>query len=71
MTQKDKKSEYLSSLKSIETENFLDRIFYRPVGYKIAKALQLFCKLHWLKFPRLPRHAQLTAGDVHIDLRAH
>lgn len=40
MKQKDKKSEYLSSLKSIETENFLDRIFYRPVGYKIAKALQ-------------------------------
>lgn len=41
MTQKiDKKSEYLSSLKSIETENFLDRIFYRPIGYKIAKAIQ-------------------------------
>ncbi len=38
--QKDKKSDYLSSLKSIETENFLDRIFYRPVGYKIAKAIQ-------------------------------
>lgn len=36
----DKKSEYLSSLKSIETENFLDRIFYRPIGFKIAKAIK-------------------------------
>ena len=43
MTQKDKKSEYLSSLKSIETENFLDRIFYRPFGYKFAKALVIRC----------------------------
>lgn len=41
MTQKkDKKSEYLSSLKSIETENFLDRIFYRPIGFRIARALR-------------------------------
>ena len=40
MTQKDKKSEYLSSLKSIETENFLDRIFYRPIGFQIAKAIK-------------------------------
>ena len=29
-----------ASLKSLETENFLDRVFYRPVGYKIAKAIQ-------------------------------
>ena len=41
MTQnKDKKSEYLSSLKSIETENFLDRTFYRPIGFQIAKAIK-------------------------------
>lgn len=40
MKQKDKKSDYLSSLKSIETENFLDRIFYRPLGYRIARAIQ-------------------------------
>ncbi len=36
----DKKSEYLSSLKSIETENLIDRSFYRPIGFKIAKALK-------------------------------
>lgn len=40
MDKNDKKKDYLSSLKSIETENFLDRIFYRPIGYKIAKLLQ-------------------------------
>jgi len=31
--------EYESSLKSIETENKLDRIFYRPIGFRIARAL--------------------------------
>jgi len=31
--------EYESSLKSIETENFVDRIFYRPIGFRIAKTL--------------------------------
>ena len=31
--------EYESSLKSIETENKLDRIFYRPIGFYIARAL--------------------------------
>lgn len=41
MTQEnEKKSEYLSSLKSIETENMIDRIFYRPIGFKIAKAIK-------------------------------
>lgn len=36
----DTKSEYESSLKSIETENKIDRIFYRPLGFVIAKALK-------------------------------
>lgn len=40
MKKEDKKKDYLSSLKSIETENIIDQIFYRPLGYKIAKALQ-------------------------------
>lgn len=31
--------EFEASLKSIETENYLDRVFYRPIGFKIAKAL--------------------------------
>ncbi|MDR2840114.1 MAG: CDP-alcohol phosphatidyltransferase family protein, partial [Paludibacter sp.] len=31
-----KKYDFLSSLKSIETENILDRLFYRPIGYQIA-----------------------------------
>ncbi|MDR0830916.1 MAG: CDP-alcohol phosphatidyltransferase family protein, partial [Prevotellaceae bacterium] len=30
------KQNFESSLKSIETENWLDRIFYRKIGYKIA-----------------------------------
>lgn len=29
--------EYEASLKSIETENLVDRIFYRPIGFQIAK----------------------------------
>ncbi|WP_052079525.1 CDP-alcohol phosphatidyltransferase family protein [Porphyromonas sp. COT-108 OH2963] len=33
------KKDYLASLKSIETENKIDRVFYRKVGYKIAVAL--------------------------------
>ncbi|MDR2388589.1 MAG: CDP-alcohol phosphatidyltransferase family protein [Tannerellaceae bacterium] len=32
--------EYEASLKSIETENFIDRIFYRPVGFCIARMLR-------------------------------
>lgn len=32
--------EYEASLKSIETENFLDRIFYRPIGFRIARLLR-------------------------------
>lgn len=32
--------EYLSSLKSLETENFVDRVFYRPIGFWIARQLQ-------------------------------
>ncbi|GAD04854.1 CDP-alcohol phosphatidyltransferase [Porphyromonas crevioricanis] len=34
------KDSYLSSLKSIETENWLDRQFYRPIGYRLAMALK-------------------------------
>lgn len=40
MKKEERKKDYLSSLKSLETENRLDQIFYRPLGYKIAKALQ-------------------------------
>jgi len=32
-------AEIESSLKSIETENYIDRVFYRPIGFVIAKAL--------------------------------
>ncbi|MDR2968841.1 MAG: CDP-alcohol phosphatidyltransferase family protein [Tannerellaceae bacterium] len=32
--------EYEASLKSIETENLIDRVFYRPVGFRIARALR-------------------------------
>ncbi len=32
--------EYEASLKSIETENFVDRIFYRPIGFRIARLLR-------------------------------
>ena len=31
--------EYEASLKSIETENYIDRKFYRPIGFRIAKSL--------------------------------
>jgi hypothetical protein len=31
--------EYESSLKSLETENLIDRIFYRPLGFRIARLL--------------------------------
>jgi phosphatidylglycerophosphate synthase len=34
------KKEYETSLKSIETENYLDRWFYRPLGFGIARALR-------------------------------
>lgn len=33
-------SEYEASLKSIETENLVDRAFYRPLGFKIACMLK-------------------------------
>ncbi|MDR2145278.1 MAG: CDP-alcohol phosphatidyltransferase family protein [Tannerella sp.] len=36
----DIKKEYEASLKSIETENYLDRWFYRPLGFQIARALR-------------------------------
>lgn len=36
----EKDKEYLSSLKSLETENYVDRVFYRPLGYKIAYSLR-------------------------------
>ena len=29
-----------ASLKSLETENFIDRVFYRPIGYRIALLLK-------------------------------
>jgi hypothetical protein len=32
--------EYEASLKSIETENIIDRIFYRPIGFRIARSLR-------------------------------
>jgi hypothetical protein len=32
--------EYEASLKSIETENVIDRAFYRPIGFRIARALR-------------------------------
>lgn len=35
----ENKYSFENSLKSIETENRLDRIFYRPIGYKIALLL--------------------------------
>jgi Phosphatidylglycerophosphate synthase len=34
------KQDFLSSLKSMEIENFLDRVFYRPIGYRIALLLR-------------------------------
>lgn len=36
----DLKKEYESSLKSIETENIVDRMFYRPIGFRIAWLLK-------------------------------
>ena len=33
-------TEYEASLKSIETENYIDRLFYRPLGFFIAKRLR-------------------------------
>ena len=32
----DLDKEYEASLKSIETENKIDRIFYRPIGFRIG-----------------------------------
>lgn len=36
----DISKEYESSLKSIETENTVDKVFYRPIGFKIARLLK-------------------------------
>lgn len=36
----DINKEYEASLKSIETENLVDRAFYRPIGFRIARALR-------------------------------
>ena len=38
MSDLDKENE--ASLKSIETENKIDRIFYRPIGFRIARMLR-------------------------------
>lgn len=35
----DLNKEYEASLKSIETENLVDRVFYRPIGFRIARLL--------------------------------
>ena len=37
---KELDKEYEASLKSIETENYIDRWFYRPIGFRIAKMLR-------------------------------
>ena len=36
----ERDKDYLQSLKSLETENFIDRLFYRPLGYKLATKLK-------------------------------
>ncbi|MDD4514144.1 CDP-alcohol phosphatidyltransferase family protein [Massilibacteroides sp.] len=36
----DINKEYEASLKSIETENKVDRVFYRPIGFRIARLLK-------------------------------
>jgi phosphatidylglycerophosphate synthase len=36
----DKNKEYEASLKSLETENYLDQRFYRPIGFRIARSLR-------------------------------
>lgn len=36
----DLNTEYEASLKSIETENIIDRVFYRPIGFQIARLLR-------------------------------
>lgn len=35
----DNRTQYLASLKTLETANFLDRVFYRPVGFFFTKPL--------------------------------
>lgn len=40
MGSSNRQKEYEASLKSIETENYLDRIFYRPIGFQIARLLR-------------------------------
>lgn len=36
----ERNAAYLSSLKSLETENYIDRVFYRPIGFRIAWSLR-------------------------------
>ena len=36
-------AEYEASLKSIETENYIDRLIFRPIGFLIAKLLSKTC----------------------------
>ena len=36
----DLDKEYEASLKSLETENKIDRVFYRPIGFVIARMLK-------------------------------
>ena len=40
MKSKTTDKEYEASLKSIETENYIDQWFYRPVGFRITKMLR-------------------------------
>ena len=40
MKSKTTDKEYEASLKSIETENYIDQWFYRPIGFRIAKMLR-------------------------------
>jgi phosphatidylglycerophosphate synthase len=40
MKQESKKIKFKDSLKSWDTENFLDRVFYRPIGFRIALLLK-------------------------------
>ncbi|MCD7932473.1 MAG: CDP-alcohol phosphatidyltransferase family protein [Tannerellaceae bacterium] len=36
----EQNKEYEASLKSIETENYIDRVFYRPIGFRITTLLR-------------------------------
>jgi hypothetical protein len=49
--------EYEASLKSIETENFVDKIFYRPIGFRMARLL-----LHTRITPNMVTVASIFVG---------